>query len=95
LRGLFQIKEKWASSHQPILFTSGIHTIQRAESVNSQVKHKLTGKTSLKELIEMVLDVEKRVIEKTLTLQKSDRIQKLHHPLLNEINLKYSRFAYE
>ena len=27
LRQIFQIKEKWASAHQPILFTSGIHTI--------------------------------------------------------------------
>ena len=27
LRQLFLIKEKWASAHQPILFTAGIHTI--------------------------------------------------------------------
>lgn len=34
LRQLFQIKEKWSSAHQPVLFNAGIHTISRAESVN-------------------------------------------------------------
>jgi len=59
LRGVFQIKEKWASSHQPILFTSGMHTIQRAESVNSQLKHRLKGRQeSLRKLLEAVIATE-------------------------------------
>ena len=48
------------------MFTAGIHTIQRAESVNSQVKHKLTQKTSLKDLVELIMTVEKKTVEKTL-----------------------------
>ena len=35
LRNLATIKEKWAAAFTPAVFIAGIHTISRAESVNS------------------------------------------------------------
>jgi hypothetical protein len=38
LKFLFMIKEKWATSHMPLMFNAGCHTIMRAEAVNFLVK---------------------------------------------------------
>ena len=63
--------------------------------MNSQVKHKLTKKSSLKELFELILNVEKRVIEKTIVYGKNYAKQVIHHPLLKHIFENYSTFAFE
>jgi hypothetical protein len=35
LKKMLAIKEKWSTAYQPLVFNGGIHTISRAESVNS------------------------------------------------------------
>jgi hypothetical protein len=47
LKQLLMIKEKWTRAYCPHLFIAGTHSTSRAESVNSQIKAKLTNQTSL------------------------------------------------
>ena len=55
----------------------------------------MTKKTSLKELFELILTVEKKVIEKTIIYGKNYAKQVIHHPLLKHIFESYSTFAFE
>ena len=43
LRSLIQIKEKWATAFAPPIFNSGTHATSRAESVNAQIKTRVTS----------------------------------------------------
>ena len=88
------IKEKWSSAHQPILFTSGLHTIQRAEAINANVKNKLTKNTQLKELFTLILGIEKKM--KLMQVKYAHKTsQALHHPLLLQLRDTYSVYAFD
>ena len=63
--------------------------------MNSQVKHKLTRATSLKELWELIIAVETKTKEKIRICTRDIARNFLNHPLLREIQLKYSRWASE
>ena len=85
LRGIFQIKEKWSTCHQPNIFTAGIHTISRAESTNSMIKHRLKGQKPLKELLMVIMEVERKVIETTIEEHKGRVVFRIHNPLLKNL----------
>jgi hypothetical protein len=44
---MLTIKEKWAAAYAPEVFMAGIHTISRAESVNSRVKAAVHSRSTL------------------------------------------------
>jgi hypothetical protein len=47
LRSMFSIKEKWATSFAPGIFTAGVHTVTRVLSINAQLKHRVFARSSL------------------------------------------------
>lgn len=97
LRKMIQIKQKWASHACPWIFTGGIHTISRAEAVNSQIKNKIWSKSTLSDCLDMMLEIEERVkgniLEKEQKLNEREHV--IHHPLLKQIYDQYSNFSFE
>lgn len=58
MRKLFQIKEKWATAHLPLLFTGGMNTVARAEAMNYFIRKAMTGRYTLVNLFIEILKVE-------------------------------------
>ena len=52
------MKEKWATSHTPCIFTGGLDTIARAEAMNYFVKKAMIGRFTLVELFIEILKME-------------------------------------
>jgi len=94
---MLQIKSKWASHACPRMFNGGIHTISRAEAVNSQIKARVWSKSTLSDTLDMMLELEDRVKQNILRREKllNEREHVIHHPLLKDIFDQYSDFAFE
>ena len=96
LRRLFQIKEKWASAHIPAVFTGGMNSMQRMETINQTIKKTLFGRYTLENLFLEILKVETRLVKLTREfVNTQDMSVAINHPLINEVKLRYSKWAFE
>lgn len=88
LKHLFSIKERWATAYQPQMNLFGIHTLARAEAVRQLLLSRLYGRSSIIELIKLIEDVDKKIIQRSsqqlLSHSYSDysSMMMVHHPLL-------------
>jgi len=63
LRKLFLIKEKWATAHLPNIFTGGMNTMTKSESMNYFIKKAMTERFTLVDLFIEILKIEFNVIK--------------------------------
>ena len=59
------------------------------------VKCRLNARSSLCDLFKLLTDMENRVIEKTFLENKQERRLIVNHPLMHELYVNYSRWAFE
>ncbi len=96
MRKLFQIKEKWSSSHIPNIFTAGMNTMARAEAMNHFIKKAMIGRYTLVNLFMEILKIETRVIRASReVLNTTDMQTCINHPLMSEIKQRFSKWAFE
>ena len=97
LRKMLQIKTKWAAHAWPRVFNGGIHTISRAEAVNSQIKARIWSKSTLSDALDMMIELEEKVKQNILGKEKllNEREYVINSPLLREMYDTYSNYAFE
>jgi len=96
LRRMFQMKEKWASAFIPDVFTGGMNTMARMETINQVVKKTLYGRHTLVNLFLEILKVESRAVKSTREFVGTlDMQTSINHPLISEVKLRYSKWAFE
>ena len=80
----FQLKhkEKWAKAFLPFEFTGGIHTTSRAESMNSLIKRYIDSNSEVYDILEFLIDYERKIIVSETKIQKHLKDQYENHPLL-------------
>lgn len=68
-KDILEFKTKWATSYCPVVFTAGVHTTSRAESVNRMVKRYVNQRSEVSAMIDLILD-----LEKTPVFESNNRI---------------------
>jgi len=80
----------------PTSFNGGVHTISRAEAMNAFIKKAMIGRYTLVNLFGQILNIERRVIKSSReVLNDSEIIQNVNNPLLNDLRLRFSKWAFE
>lgn len=95
LRSLLQIKEKWASAFTPDIFTAGTHATSRAESVNAQIKLRVTSQSRLTDIFDAMNDLTDKITDNSEAAQRNNSKLFLNHPLLADLYCLYTRHAFE
>lgn len=95
LRSLIQIKEKWATAFAPPIFNSGTHATSRAESVNAQIKTRVTSQSKLTDIFHAMGDLTEKVVNSSQILQRNETKLFINHPLLRDLYQVYTRHSFE
>ena len=85
LKNMYDIKTKLAISNLPHIFTGGIYTISRAESINALIKRFVNSNCQISDLIKFLIAFEKKNTFKSFKTEKTVQRQYLHHPLILEL----------
>ena len=86
------IKEKWASCLVPKMFTVGIHTTSRIESVNAVIKKYVNSTSEISDILDFIIAFENK---QKLSLGEIDPNDKKANPLLDEMKSKLSTYIFD
>lgn len=93
---MFLIKEKWSSAYTPAVFTGGMNSISRMESINQTIKKTLFGRFTLVNLFIEILKVEARSVKSTREfVNTQDMSIPINHPIISQIKTRYSKWSLE
>ena len=89
LGSVYKKKLKWASCYTPQIFTAGIHTTSRIESVNALIKSYVNSNSEVSDLFDFIIAFEEREFLKIQNeeLKKNEET----HPLMKELRSKLSQ----
>ena len=86
------LKEKWSTCYSPQLFTAGIWTTSRIESMNAVIKNYVNSNSEISDLFDFILNFEKSLIYKFETEEKKK--QGHINPTLEKIQLQVSEYIF-
>jgi len=78
------------------MFTAGIHTTSRIESINAIVKQYVNGSAEISDIFNFLCAFENNIEQKYLKEKEEQDLKKQEvHPLLSELHSKLSKYLYE
>jgi len=89
------VKEKWASAFAPLKFTCGTHNLNRTLKITKLINSRLYGRCKMIDLYKLIEDLDQGkggLVHQTWT--QADGSLVLHHPLLRELRLHCTTFAF-
>jgi len=81
LEKMYNCKDKWSRCYFSNIFTGGIHTTSRAESVNSLIKRYVGSNCEISDFIRFLKHIEKKFVDQEYK-DSDDSEQKQIHPLI-------------
>jgi len=88
-----KLKLKWANCCVPSMFTAGIHTTSRIESINAVIKNYINSNSEISDIFDFVIAFEKKLALK-LSLDKTKKEDQIN-PILKLIKEKLSENIFE
>lgn len=91
LTRISKLKMQWASCYTPMIFTAGIHTTSRIESINAVIKLYVNSNSEISDIIDFIITFEEKLLIKNqLEEEKNSEV----HPLLKELRPILSRYIF-
>ena len=87
---LSSLKKKWATCYLPDIFTAGIHTTSRVESINAVIKKYVNSGSEVIDILDSLAPFEK----KNAPIKKGSKAEKKAHPLLEAIRKDISEYIF-
>jgi len=87
LRKKYEIKHKWARRFLPWIFTGGVDTTSRAESINSLSKRFVDSTCELSDLIKFLVNFERKTIFEASNLETSVINQYNKHEIVLQLRI--------
>ena len=93
LERVYSFKQKWVTYYVPAIFTAGIHTTSRIESVNAVIKNYVNSNSETCDLFDFVIVFEKRIAFKMSTDERKKGTE--IHPVMIELRSLVSKYIFD
>lgn len=90
---MYELKLKWASCYVPPIFTAGVHTTSRAESINAVIKNYVNSNSEISDIFDFIIAFEQKLLMKTKMDEEKKKVE--IHPLLQELRVKLSEYIFD
>jgi len=92
LEHVYESKLKWAKCYSPDIFTAGIHTTSRIESINAAIKKFVNSNSEISDIFDFLISFENKQISNPLANEDEKNI--MIHPILEKMKLALSNYIF-